>query len=1107
MDSADHTIVQDASALSLAQELSLESQLQLSSEAPVLPGLILETLIGRGSFGEVWSGLQTGSGQKVAVKIFTEPAGLDWRYFKTEIKRLRQVAEHPHVVTLLDADLQQNPPYFCMTLYRESLAGWRKRVDRVEQDQVLTWFLEIAQALKFTHEKGLLHCDLKPANVLLDEELRARVADFGQAMERGLPGRAAGSLGFMAPEQASLEDSTPDVRWDIYGLGATIYFLLTGLPPRLSAQGRDTLGSIADPTERLEKYQEVVSKARLVPLGEAAVGVHPDLEHLVHSCLSLDPRDRPQSIGEVLEDLKRIEDGRPLLCLRPWSWSYRTQRYLRRNRWLVTACALLLMSLIVVVFTGYQRSEERRKALALQQFETGWGLAVEGKVAEAALWWARAYVTDRDNLASRAALDSVTVDLEGELRHGEFPLNTVAFDPTGEWLASADSGGEVRLWRDGKLEVELSGKREVLPDPFSVPTPQLAFTANGRLLITSGGLYEVGSAEPALRFEDEALFDGDGYGVLLVTSDGGLTSFNTTTMTEKPVQPWADSRPLRAAFSSSGTDFALVDDGGRAVLYREGRPAGSHFDDRVDFLRFSPDGVLLVTCSDDRTAKIWEVESGTLLYTLEHGWPVVGARFSNDGERLVTTTYNGSIFTWEVETGRLKIQAPVKHAWLSFGTSASADETLMASFGVDGKVRVWDVHSGEPSTPWFFHGSAVRSVALRPDGEQLVTAGHDGLLKFWKVQPERSYAELYPHARDEEILSVDWDPLGEMIVTSWQTFPLGGGARLWSVDGQPLADLEKTGAASILVARFSPSGDSILLRCDDGSVRLFTREGREQARLEHPARVSAARFSPSGTHIVTASTDGTLRVWTPSSNQVRQVETQAALVDARFSPDETLLVSADRAGLAEVRRVEDLETVTSHQHPAPLTWAVFDPQGQILLLCGEDGLAVLLRLDDQSMLALSHPLLVLGGEFDSTGQRVVTTCLDGTVRLWSTLDGSQLSSPIGHDGPVLVGKFSSDDRLILTVSKDGNAQLWEAETGRPFGLPIRHQKVCHDGVFSKDGNYVLTGSHDGLVRLTRVPLSEQTATPTPNEIESRMGIRFQEGEGLTVCESVPGESD
>ncbi|MEW6283849.1 MAG: serine/threonine-protein kinase, partial [Candidatus Eremiobacterota bacterium] len=413
---------------------------------PDIHGYELASLLGSGSFGEVWAATQIRTGQKVAVKILSRARGLDWLYFRNELERLREVALHPGVATLLDADLTGEPPYFVMPwLRRGSLAGL---VERPATDQVLGWFRQIAGALQYTHSKGILHCDVKPSNILLDEEGHARLVDFGQSRRKG-ESRALGTLGYMAPEQASSsETDTPSVQWDVYGLGATVYDLLTGQVPRLSPEDRSELSTTA--SSRVEQYRKLLAERPLVPIRALNPQVDAELAAIVESCVELDPERRPASISQVLQDLDHRERGEPLLCRRPWSLRYRVDRLMQRREvrlavlFVITVCLLLGTHLYSYVKGVY---DERYEAALL--------FAARGQASEqlgdrdaARLCWAVA----ADRLEGHPSGSTLRHNLQVMLRcHPGFPLawrtrlpdrpRRAAFSPDGRRLAVADISG------------------------------------------------------------------------------------------------------------------------------------------------------------------------------------------------------------------------------------------------------------------------------------------------------------------------------------------------------------------------------------------------------------------------------------------------------------------------------------------------------------------------------------------------------------------------------------------------------------------------------------------------------------------------------------------
>jgi serine/threonine protein kinase len=215
--------------------------LQQHADAPKLEGYLMLRSIGNGAYAQVWEAIQLRTRRLVAVKVFHKKGILHWNLLQREADRMIRLDKHPHIVSLLDADLRGEIPYYVMDLAEagslENVIQDRKNTPITPPDvfQAATWMQEIAEALSYVHAREIVHCDLKPANVLLDQEGHVRVADFGHSLVLTDSGGALGSLFYMAPEQTTAEDqghiTQPDVRWDIYALGCTVYTLLSGQPP------------------------------------------------------------------------------------------------------------------------------------------------------------------------------------------------------------------------------------------------------------------------------------------------------------------------------------------------------------------------------------------------------------------------------------------------------------------------------------------------------------------------------------------------------------------------------------------------------------------------------------------------------------------------------------------------------------------------------------------------------------------------------------------------------------------------------------------------------------------------------------------------------------
>ncbi|MGE0491369.1 MAG: WD40 repeat domain-containing serine/threonine protein kinase [Vulcanimicrobiota bacterium] len=432
-----------------------------------IPGVRLEALMGAGTFGEVWSGTQERTGQKVAVKIFTRPFGLDWEYFRQEIERLRDVAEHPNIVTLLDADLNHEPAYLVMPLLTGGSLGDKNPEERTPE-LVVSWFYQIAEALNFIHQKGMLHCDLKPVNVLLDGEGRARLVDFGQSLQAGGSQSSLGTVGYMAPEQAGAAlgqvETGPNSSWDIYSLGATIYSLLTGQLPRIPLASRNQLSHLTDAGERLAFYTDTLMNSPLVGVRELNPAVPAELAAIIEACLALDPQQRPASAGEVMEDLRRWEQRQPLLVKKPWTTAYQLNLFLRRHTATVAISTVFLVVLLGLTMLTTQSLKSKVEERSGQEEASAPAEVVPTPqpVQADATQRLRAYleaaeIEARAGERQRQGLPALETPLGGLVRSQD-EIEQVALSPREDWLGVRSADGRAQLLETGSWrQLELPG--------------------------------------------------------------------------------------------------------------------------------------------------------------------------------------------------------------------------------------------------------------------------------------------------------------------------------------------------------------------------------------------------------------------------------------------------------------------------------------------------------------------------------------------------------------------------------------------------------------------------------------------------------------------------
>ena len=253
----DRTELQNEGDRQFAQRMSAEK----TTPPTQVPGYEIQRFLGAGAYGEVWVGVDQNTGRKVAIKFFTSRSNIDVASLSREVEKLVFLSADRYVVQLLDVGWDSTPPYYVMDYIEHgSLDDFLTKNGPLNATDALELFREIAIGLSHLHNRGVLHCDLKPANVLLDQDRKPRLADFGQARLASEQNPALGTLFFMSPEQADL-NAIPDTRWDVYGLGAIMYCLLVGTPPYRSEV---TLSKVQDSDsleDRLAIYRQAIKRA------------------------------------------------------------------------------------------------------------------------------------------------------------------------------------------------------------------------------------------------------------------------------------------------------------------------------------------------------------------------------------------------------------------------------------------------------------------------------------------------------------------------------------------------------------------------------------------------------------------------------------------------------------------------------------------------------------------------------------------------------------------------------------------------------------------------------------------------------------------------------
>jgi hypothetical protein len=278
-----------------------------------VPGYVDWAPLGAGTFGQVWRARNESTIALVAIKFYVSSAA----EVEREVRRLAQLAHTPGIIGLEGVYLDAPVPYLVMEYADHGSLSALLAKGPLPVKMAVRIFREAAEALAYVHAKGILHCDLKPGNILLDVRDHVRLADFGQAQLASELVPSLGTFFYMAPEQADPSTPVPDTRWDVYALGAVLYAMLTGEAPHrgedLSRRLRDT----APLGQRLELYRTLLREMPRPAVRRKVRGVDRDLADILDHCLELDPTRRLSDASAILAALARArarKKQRPLFA-------------------------------------------------------------------------------------------------------------------------------------------------------------------------------------------------------------------------------------------------------------------------------------------------------------------------------------------------------------------------------------------------------------------------------------------------------------------------------------------------------------------------------------------------------------------------------------------------------------------------------------------------------------------------------------------------------------------------------------------------------------------------------------------------------------------------